>query len=308
MVAESKVRKDILLRVLGRVGGKAMFSSLPDDPPLMGERYQATIERLFQGKEEFRIGVLKHLRQLDEAELLDVFDPSGNPTVEKWETWLKAARSEFAQKFRPNLPWYHSLLGEGRLLADVNYWSKAAYLTLDEMLWLSVGFQPDDTFTKTILDTRSGGLRNNDEADFMRRRKELFVRAFGLSRHSDRHTGDKIQAWVDRSGLEIHNSFKAIILGMTTSDGSAAATPGSLSEVTASTDSVDRREMTALAKIFTVIAITEYGYDPTARRGPIPKEIQGYADRLGIQISQDSIRKYLQMGARHLPNDWTPDC
>ncbi len=54
------------------------------------------------------------------------------------------------------------------------------------------------------------------------------------------------------------------------------------------------------------MAIDNYGYVPDARRGPIPKEIQDMMAALGLEISQDTIRKYLQIGAKHLPKDWKP--
>ena len=67
------------------------------------------------------------------------------------------------------------------------------------------------------------------------------------------------------------------------------------------------REVASLAKLLTAIAIEEYGYDPASRRSPIPREIQDIATRLGLSVSQDTIRKYLQMGARYLPKDHQND-
>jgi hypothetical protein len=68
----------------------------------------------------------------------------------------------------------------------------------------------------------------------------------------------------------------------------------------------ENREKTSLSKLLVAVAIDAYGYDPTARRSPIPNEIQNIAAALGLTVSTDTIRQYLQMGARHLPRDWKP--
>lgn len=62
-----------------------------------------------------------------------------------------------------------------------------------------------------------------------------------------------------------------------------------------------------MSKIIAAMAIREYGYDPSSKRGPIPREIEGIAAELGIDITHDTIRTYLQMGARYLPKDWKPN-
>ena len=67
------------------------------------------------------------------------------------------------------------------------------------------------------------------------------------------------------------------------------------------------REITSMAKLLVAIAITEYGYETNDRRSPIPREIQELEDLLGLSVSQDTIRKYLRTGAKHLPKDWKPD-
>ncbi|MFG5382454.1 hypothetical protein [Yoonia sp. R2-816] len=70
---------------------------------------------------------------------------------------------------------------------------------------------------------------------------------------------------------------------------------------------MEGRELASLSKLLTAIAIHEYGYDPTQRRSPIPQAIQDTCDKLGLPMSADTIRKYLQIGAKHLPKDWKPD-
>ena len=58
-----------------------------------------------------------------------------------------------------------------------------------------------------------------------------------------------------------------------------------------------------LLKIIIGMAIDGYGYDPKARKSPIPKELEGILDRLGISVSDDTIRARLKEAATHLPDD-----
>lgn len=50
------------------------------------------------------------------------------------------------------------------------------------------------------------------------------------------------------------------------------------------------------------MAVDGYGYIPTASRSPLPKEIEGVLDRLGIPVSDDTIRKWLKEAAEQLPS------
>ena len=69
----------------------------------------------------------------------------------------------------------------------------------------------------------------------------------------------------------------------------------------------DKREVDKIAQILTAIAISELGYRPGAKRSPIPKEIADSAANMGLEISDDTIRKYLKIGASFLPDDWETD-
>ncbi|GAB1364724.1 hypothetical protein MASR1M32_39600 [Rhodobacter sp.] len=47
-------------------------------------------------------------------------------------------------------------------------------------------------------------------------------------------------------------------------------------------------------------------YDPGSKRSPIPTELEDIAARLGLELSHDTILKYLRLGAQHLPKNWKP--
>jgi len=53
------------------------------------------------------------------------------------------------------------------------------------------------------------------------------------------------------------------------------------------------------------MAIDAYGYDPSATRSPIPKELEGILDGLDISVSDDTIRDKLKEAMELLPQ--TPE-
>lgn len=67
------------------------------------------------------------------------------------------------------------------------------------------------------------------------------------------------------------------------------------------------RERNTLLKLFFCAAVDGYGYDPKAERSPTAKEMESAFERLGIRISDDTIRKYLNEAKEHLPADFLDD-
>jgi len=61
------------------------------------------------------------------------------------------------------------------------------------------------------------------------------------------------------------------------------------------------RERESLLKIIIGLAMEELGYDPAQARSPIPGEISGILQRRGMNLSDDTVRKYLQEARELLP-------
>ena len=57
---------------------------------------------------------------------------------------------------------------------------------------------------------------------------------------------------------------------------------------------VASRERHTLYKMLIAMALDGYGYDPTASKSPFPKELEGILDRLGLPVSDDTIRQKLK--------------
>jgi hypothetical protein len=64
------------------------------------------------------------------------------------------------------------------------------------------------------------------------------------------------------------------------------------------------RERNTLLKLFFGLVVDFYGYKPEAERSPIPKEIESIMQQLGIPVSDDTIRKYINEAKEQLPADF----
>lgn len=58
--------------------------------------------------------------------------------------------------------------------------------------------------------------------------------------------------------------------------------------------SLGKRERETLLKIVIGIAINGYGYTPNSLKSPAPKEIADDLSKLGLNVSDDTVRKYLR--------------
>ena len=70
-------------------------------------------------------------------------------------------------------------------------------------------------------------------------------------------------------------------------------------------EKLDKREVATVAKVITALAIDGYGYQPNSKRSPIPGELEGVCDRLGLSVSRETILKYLRMGSKFLNENET---
>lgn len=61
------------------------------------------------------------------------------------------------------------------------------------------------------------------------------------------------------------------------------------------------RERDSLHRLLIGIAVAGYGYDPKAAKSPIPAQISSDLQNLGIEMTDDTVRKYLKAATALLP-------
>jgi len=151
--------------------------------------------------------------------------------------------------------------------------------------------------------TSSGGTYTQVSSivEHMRRHKETIRRKFDPHNLGDRPDLYVLLQWIKSIGLVVHPKFSEMLESRAQSK-VVQATSAGLNVVV-----FDSREKNSMSKLIGAMAIDCYGYDTRALRSPVPLEIQGIADRLGLTICLYTIRKYLKAGAEMLPEDFNPE-
>lgn len=92
-------------------------------------------------------------RQLDalvDDDLIGGFLPSGRAGTEELQSKQKSWQMD-ARKFWQSRELFEMAgLGKKDLMADYAHWSLSAYFTIDEVLFLSVGLEPNDQFKGSL--------------------------------------------------------------------------------------------------------------------------------------------------------------
>ena len=169
-------------------------------------------------------------------------------------------------------------------------------LKIDEALCIIIGVEPKHFPRKEIEKLISDGGNLHPVQQYLVRQFELVRRKFDPQGFDWSVNPIKLRKWVLEAGVSTHPQFLDYI-GAADHDHSAAKKDGAA-------EKIDKREKIALAKLVAALAIDGYGYNPGSIRSPIPKEIEGICDKLGLGLTSETIRKYLRLGATHLPDGW----
>lgn len=191
---------------------------------------------------------------------------------------------------------------------DLPYWTSFATVSLDDLVFLSLGREPRKANFQAACDTYG----RSDEGDailyFLEDRLELVANAMGLDPEGHEAKVDlrTFFDWVEETQLPIDQAFHHG-LRKRFRPGTLAATneaPPDTSESDTNSLKLEPRERVSLAKLITAMAVESYGYEPAARRSSVPKKIEDIALRLGLEITADTIRKFLREGSQFLPSGW----
>jgi hypothetical protein len=302
---EAEGRKTLNFYILYNVS-PVLAAFPPEEPPLLGEAFAGTSSRFFERLGKFRSQAVKQLTAMPFEILSASFTDRGKPLTPEQEVWQLRLKDEFRLRFSDLSPWILALVQRQRTFARYDYWAKAAYLSVEEVLWLGVGLEPLPEFTQLLDWPSHKDGKVDDVVEHVKAQCELLRRNFGSGRNLDPRA---VQTWAEAVGYDLHPGFRRMVHGITarqaqTSTGTSE--PSTLPEQQTA-KGMDAREKLSMAKLLTAIAIDAYGYDPDAKRGPIPKELEGIAARLGLELTHDTIRSYLRLGAGQLPKDWKLD-
>ncbi len=290
------------LRILTQIGGGLFIG--PDEPeiPPMGENYGQALSRLLLKRDEMSKQIRTELSYFSPEQIEQSFGRDGKSLSEEAKQFISRYRREVEAAFGRLKPWYSAPLFRTKQLADFEHWAKHEYFSLDEVVWLSVGLEPEASFIASIkeFDERGSRQKPDEVTTYMSRHKEIIRRKFDPYDQRHKPKFDELFAWINEVDLTVHSGFYGLVSRRAEASGKAfqpdLARKGDYK--------FDGRERVSMVKLIAAMAIDAYGFDPTEKRSDIPKEIEGIADRLGLNLTRKTIRKYLREGSEKLPEDW----
>jgi hypothetical protein len=298
--AEPDLRQRLLLGKLGDLMGweiPAFLSTIGPNDPTAFEEFNAKRLKIIRE-------CLERLESYSVVELQVILtgpEEAGGTRA----AWRQFLRDEIDRLSRKTPPWYASGFGHPRYVADFEYWAKMPRFSIREITCLSVGIDPqaflEREFTDLSRASSAGTGRTGRTGDgailwpsiqFLLRRKEQLMRRFDPQSHGWNASPRDFLVWVVQVDFETHPEFLRLLR--------LYHDPGSVPATTPP----DKREIDKIALLFTAMAIETYGYDPDDPRSPVTKDIGDLAASLGLAVSDDTIRKYLRIGAAFLPDGW----
>lgn len=194
--------------------------------------------------------------------------------------------------------------------ANLDYWAKMPFWTLDEMSCVTCGFEPRPLFQATPVEQAA----HPECLETVLARQLLIERAI-LSGKLQRQIVPKDGlAWLSEINealplgllerVEKMPSY-GIVEGATLPGGSVQSLLSRLEIIEAnisadadtSNSSSQTRLISSLRKILLIVAVEKYRYDPDSSRNTAPRSISDAAALYELSVSDDTVRKHLEEAA-----------
>jgi hypothetical protein len=198
------------------------------------------------------------------------------------------------------------------------YWSKAAYWTLDEFVALILGRNPKVVYAVAVANDKH-------HSQFGMKFKETMVlaeRALAMGKIFQKTSPQVLCGWAKNLLIEIPEELQSAVESRKTglTDWKKAYDDLAISHVNLQNEilkfklkldlflareklnkPIGEREKDSLLKLIIGMAIGGYSYNPQAGRSGSHKEISDDLIKIGLTLSDDTVRKYLREGAELLP-------
>jgi hypothetical protein len=163
--------------------------------------------------------------------------------------------------------------------ADIGYWSKLSYWTVDEATALSFGFEPR-VVTADLLP-------HGDHPFTLeyRNRRELAIRDQDLGQLQARIPPIDYVKWAKRADVPFSPKLEAAVHEKVKTKNKRGGA-----------DTGHPRAKNSISKMLVGLAVGGYKYDPT-KRSNIPREIADDLSKIGLAIGDDTVRKILTEAA-----------
>jgi hypothetical protein len=293
---------------------RAHFPELNEKTP-EGVAFLVQPEDVKQTKREQADAFRRRMAELP-ADELNIAIAEGKKLAEK--RYLQWRSAELAK------PFYARVTAE----MDVDHWSRTAYWTVEEAAALSFGKDPREVTSQKLRAMRQS---SRFAAEFLAR-LDILERARAMHQLSHSTSLTRFLAWIDHTGFPMpenlmeaakaihrpevdwkaeYEKLRAEMLAQAEKirfdterlEAQAAeldrAAQAGLDK--ANEASLSARERTSLLTLVIGMAVAWYGYDAAKSRSSTAKDISDELHRVGLSLSDDTIRAYLQEARDLLP-------
>lgn len=270
---------------------------IPDFTPSVGPFDPSVFEAFEVARRDLITKCEDRLKDYSDDEIVLLAKGRKGAREEIWKAWQDYLSKEIERLKGCTPVWYAAGFGDPEHAARFEHWCKMPAFSVEEVLHLSIGIEPE-TFPKRSLAAMKPTPPSNIDGPlgYLMYRYDLLQRTFDPRKFGWSVRPQDFLEWADRVQFETHPEFLRLLRLYNGAD------PDDTSVVTQNKQP-DRREIDSMVKLFTVIAIEYYGYDPAAKKSPIPKEIADMAAEKGINVSVETVRKYLKQGTKFLSKD-----
>lgn len=275
--------------------GDLLEWTVPDIRPTIGPHDPSVFLRFESKRLELIDACRSRLRTYSSAELATLLEGVGftaDIVIPFWNSFL-AQPIQILREMKP--VWYAAGFGHPDHAADFEYWAKMPGFNVSELTCLSIGIEPGLFPKEKVLSIQK---KQHDKlwpaAQFLLRRHEQLKRKFDPRNFDWQVQPITFIDWAASVNFETHPVFLRLLRQYHPSD---AAPPPSATKA----GLADKREVDTIAKIITVLAIQKFRYEPKAARSEVPKKIVDLAAASGIEISEETVLKYLRRGATFVP-------
>lgn len=223
------------------------------------------------------------------------------------EQWSGFRQREIERLIKSVPPWYAGGFGHPDYAANFEYWCKMPRLSIPEVLSLSVGINPGYFDAKKISELKEDPRKASLRAPlrFLLDRHEQLHRQFFRAHYEQCVNPREFVHWSEKVDFHVHPEFIRLLKRYHLDSAQSGADPDK-SDGSAFAKKPEKREIDTIAKLFTLMAIDHLGYVPGAKRSPIPGQIVDFAAEQGVQISDDTVRKYLRIGSAFITTEDNP--
>ena len=247
-----------------------------------------------------RESVRRRIAEFSPDELREHFAFNGAPLrTSNLEEWEKLEADELLKLTKYPPQWFAAGLGNKDYKIDYDYWRTMPSLTLHETLCIVLGVDPGWLSERRIKLMLQAKDELHPVMKYVLAQREVLRRKFDPADHDWSVNPQELRKWVQAMQIKTPPDFLRYI-------GVANDQAGDAKEADIGAR-FDSREKLALAKLVAAMAIDGYGYTPGSLKSPIPKEIEDICVRLGLELTAETIRKYIRLGESQLPEGWNDD-